>query len=112
MSRKNIEVPNLIKECRSINELIYRIEARAHNNNTSLYEDIYEISEAFNPFIDEIELQNIEIKIINIECEVPQKLNYNDILDYINKCDARIKMEIILVQLQQLKPLSRESVKK
>ncbi|ARC67103.1 hypothetical protein B14_04140 [Bacillus licheniformis] len=88
---KNIEVPNLIKECRSINELIYRIEARAHNNNTSLYEDIYEISEAFNPFIDEIELQNIEIKIINIECEVPQKLNYNDILDYINKCDARIK---------------------
>lgn len=91
-NEKNIEIPRIIKECRSIKELILRIEARGHNNDTSLYEDISEISEAFNPFIDEIEFQNIEIKIINIECEVPQKLNYKEITDYINKCDVRINI--------------------
>lgn len=80
------EVPNGLKECRSVEEFIDFLSY----DGSPYGENISYISSLFNPFIDYVEMKNIEVKIIHIECIVPKELSYSHILEDIGKCENRI----------------------
>lgn len=81
-----MNVPNGLKECRSVEEFIDFL----CYDNSPYGEDISYINSLFNPFIDYIEMKNIDVKIIHIECEVPHELSYGHILEDITKSENRI----------------------
>ncbi|WJE48932.1 abortive infection family protein [Peribacillus frigoritolerans] len=85
---RGIEVPNGINTCRSVEEftrfLTFDIDPFGDNMEY--------ITSLFNPFIDYVEMKNIEVKILHIECKVPQELSYSHILEDISKCENRIEI--------------------
>lgn len=85
----NEEVPSGIKENRNVEEFIDFLTS--YDGYYS--EDVSYISSQFNPFIDYIELNRIELKIINVECNVPRDLSYKHILEDVKKCEKRIESE-------------------
>lgn len=82
-----ISLPPIFKDCRTVEEFIQYI---SNDYNSSIGDNLSYISTLFNPFIDYVDMQNIEVKIIHIKCEVPKELNYNHILEDIVKCEDRI----------------------
>ncbi|PFG03025.1 abortive infection family protein [Bacillus sp. es.036] len=81
------EIPNGIKDNRSVEEFLQNILF----DNSPYGEDMSYISSLYNPFIDYIEMKNIDVKILHIDCEVPLELSYNHILEDIAKCENRIE---------------------
>ncbi|MDH5163935.1 abortive infection family protein [Heyndrickxia oleronia] len=84
---REVEVPNGLKENRNVEEFIDFL----CYDNTPYGENISFITSIFNPFIDYVEMKSIELKIINIESDVPKELSYKHILEDISKCDNRIE---------------------
>lgn len=80
------EVPNGLKDCRSVEEFIDFL----CYDNSPFGENISYINSLFNPFIDYVEMKNIDVKVIHIECEVPRELSYSHILEDITKSENRI----------------------
>lgn len=85
---QEIEVPQIFKECRSVEEFILFIES---DYNSPYIENMGFISNQFNMFIDYVEMENIEVKIIHVESDFPKELNYKHILEDITKCEQRIE---------------------
>lgn len=84
---QDIEVPPIIKNCRSVEEYIQDL---AYDFNSNYPDNLSYISTQFNTIIDYVEMQSIEVKILHIECEVPKELSYNHILEDIQKCEDRV----------------------
>ncbi|MGX1373853.1 hypothetical protein RKD56_000971 [Priestia megaterium] len=84
---KEMEIPNILRDSRSVEEFIQFLLF----DNSPYGENMTYISSIFNPFVDMLELENIEIKILHIECKVPEELSYNHILEDISKCEKRIE---------------------
>lgn len=84
---QELEVPYMIKNCRTVEESILSL---SFEYNSSYQDNWTSISTQFNTIIDFIEMQNIEVKILHIECEVPKELSYNHILEDIQKCEERV----------------------
>ncbi|OHR72163.1 hypothetical protein HMPREF3291_22450 [Bacillus sp. HMSC76G11] len=84
---QEIEFPQIFKDCRTVEEFIQFI---AYDYNSNYGDNLGYISTQFNEFIDYVDMQNIEVQIIHIECEVPKELSYNHILEDISKCENRI----------------------
>lgn len=87
---KDMEIPSVIKDCRSVEEFI-QFFVFGNSNYTSFGEIMSYISNIFNTFIDYVEMKSIDVKIIHIDCEVPQELSYDHILEDIRKCEERIE---------------------
>src|SRR5699024_7125112 len=85
---QEIEVPQVFKECRSEEEFILFIES---DYNSPYIENMGFISNQFNMFIDYVEMENIEVKIIHVESDFPKELSYKHILEDITKCEQRIE---------------------
>jgi hypothetical protein len=81
------ETPNGIKDNRSVEEFIDSM----FYDNSPYGENMSYISSLFNPYIDYIEIKNIDVKILHIDCEVPNTLSYSHILEDITKCENRIE---------------------
>lgn len=84
---QEIEIPPIFKDCRTVEEFIQFI---AYDYNSNYGDNLAYISSQFNSFIDYVELQNIEVQIIHIECDIPKELNYNHIFEDISKCEYRV----------------------
>lgn len=86
---KELEVPKIFKDCRSVEEFILFIvsDYNAHYLDNMLY-----ISDQFNEFIDLVEMESIEVQIIQVKTDFPKELNYKHILEDIAKCDQRIEI--------------------
>ena len=65
-----MEVPNGLKENRNVEEFIDFL----CYDNSSYGENMSFITSIFNPFIDYVEMKSIELKIINIESDVPKRI--------------------------------------
>lgn len=81
-----VEIPYGLKKCRTVEEFIDFLVC----DDSPFVENMPFISSLFNPFIDYVEMRNIDVKIIQVECDVPQELSYNHILEDIDKCEDRI----------------------
>lgn len=80
------EKPYSLTNCRSVEEFVDFLNF----GDSPFRENMSYISNLFNPFIDYVEMKNINVQILHIKCEVPQELNYSHILEDINKCEERI----------------------
>src|SRR5699024_10929922 len=81
-----VEIPYGLKKCRTVEEFIDFLVC----DDSPFVENMPFISSLFNPFIDYVEMRNIDVKIIQVECDVLQELSYNHILEDIDKCEDRI----------------------
>ncbi|MFE9076910.1 abortive infection family protein [Bacillus mobilis] len=90
--RKEMEITNVsndaIKECRDVEEYIRYI---SFSLELAYQEQFAYISRSFNDYIDYIEENNIDVKIVYVECDVPKELKYTHIMDNIIKCEKRIE---------------------
>lgn len=83
---QNIEVPSFIRECRTIEEAVGNL----FSDGTDGYIQINYVSSTFNMFIDYLEEQQLDVKIIQVEAELPRELTFEHILESIDKCENRI----------------------
>lgn len=86
-----LKLPEVIKRCRDVREFIYYYGSRNYDYNYSHFDALGEISDIFNAVLDYLEEQNIEIKIIKIECDIPNELTYQKLIDKVQRCDERIE---------------------
>lgn len=84
---QEVDVPQIFKDCRSVEEFILFI---ASDYNSHYGENMGFISNQFNIFIDFVEMENIEVQIIHVETDFPKELSYQHILEDIAKCEQRI----------------------
>ncbi|MGG1632353.1 abortive infection family protein [Rossellomorea sp. NRS-1567] len=84
---QDIEVPSIIKNCRTVEEYIQDL---SYDYNSNYADNLGYISTQFNSFIDILEMEEIEVQIIHIDCEIPKELSYNHILEDISKCEDRV----------------------
>ncbi|PRS03878.1 hypothetical protein C6W22_19810 [Bacillus atrophaeus] len=82
-------VPPIFKSCRTIEEFIHFLDLDTYNS-TEYMGNLGFISSEFNTIIDYVELKSIEVQIIEVQCNVPDNLNYDSIIEDIKKCENRI----------------------
>ncbi|MFE4133884.1 abortive infection family protein [Peribacillus sp. YIM B13482] len=83
---EKIEVPSFISECRSIEEAVDEL----FSDGSASYIQINYINKQFNKFIDYLEDRQFDVQIVHVECEVPEELTFEHILESIAKCENRI----------------------
>ncbi|MED2706615.1 abortive infection family protein [Bacillus toyonensis] len=88
---KEQELPEAIKKCRDVREFIYYYGSRNYDYNYGHFDVLGEISDVFNEALDYLEEQSIEVKIIKVECDIPNELTYQKLIDKVKRCDERIE---------------------
>lgn len=88
---QNEEIPDVIKRCRDVREFIYYYGSREYGFDYGHYDALGEISDVFNIVLDYLVEKSVEVKIIKIDCDVPEELTYQHILEDLEKCDKRIE---------------------
>jgi len=87
---KNKTVPSFIGDCRTVEEastlLLSEMDINENNNSVVRY-----VNSIFNDYIDFLEDKEIDVQIIKVECEVPESLTFEHILEAIDKCEKRIE---------------------
>lgn len=83
-----IEVPVFIDDCRTVEEVVNNITLNMGLND-SQYTLINEVSAKFNMFIDYLEDNNMDVKIIHVKCDIPEHLTFNHIKSDLENCDKR-----------------------
>lgn len=85
-------LPGFISECRTLDEAINCISAEMemHDNEFTLKNYV---NTTLNLYMDYLEEQQIDVKIIRVECETPEHLTYAHILEDINKIEKRFNEE-------------------
>ncbi|MEB2263611.1 abortive infection family protein [Priestia megaterium] len=81
-----IEIPSFIKVCRTIEEAIEDLFSDEQPANVQ----VNYVSQQFNQYIDILEEQSIDVKIVHVECEIPNGLTFESILEAVEKCENRI----------------------
>ncbi|MFC9419338.1 abortive infection family protein [Bacillus mobilis] len=79
---------DFIKECRNIEEVISYFAFQTEDDMN--YHNLSTISDFFNPYIDYIEELNIDIKIMHVNCDIPEELTYERLLNDLRTCEQRI----------------------
>jgi Abortive infection C-terminus len=88
----NKNMPLFIKECRTLNEVITSLTWDLGPNDNEYSIKAYVNSE-LNIYIDYLEDEHIDVKIIHVDCETPDHLTYAHILEDIAKCEKRFNEE-------------------
>ncbi|MGH0949330.1 abortive infection family protein [Bacillus mycoides] len=89
----NLNVPQEFTDSRSIKEFIYAVRVNPDYRNFNGHQIVGEIASMFNPVLDHLEEQCLEVQIIKIECDIPNELTYDHILEDLKQCDKRIEEE-------------------
>ncbi|MDC6156552.1 abortive infection family protein [Bacillus albus] len=89
----NLNVPQEFTDSRSIKEFIYAIRVNPDYRNYNGQQIVGEIASMFNSVLDHLEEQSLEVQIIKIECDIPNELTYEHILEDLKQCDKRIDDE-------------------
>ncbi|MGH0425685.1 abortive infection family protein [Bacillus pretiosus] len=79
---------DFINECINVSEVMNYIAFYISDNN--FYTKYSIISEAFNPYIDYIEEKQIELKIMHVNCDIPQGITYEQLVADLSTCERRI----------------------
>ncbi|MDQ0205231.1 abortive infection family protein [Alkalicoccobacillus murimartini] len=89
--KDSFSMPLFLRTSRSIEEAVNYL-----TSNLEYEENLYTINShiilSFNEFIDYLEEEQIDVKIIHVECEVPKELTFIHILESISKCEDRINI--------------------
>ncbi|MGG3940969.1 hypothetical protein ABEV54_05835 [Peribacillus psychrosaccharolyticus] len=81
-----LEVPSFITNCRTFDEAINEL----FNDRAETYMQINYVTRLFNEYIDYLEEQELDVKIIKVETEMPKELTFEHLMDALEKCDNRI----------------------
>ncbi|WP_369901145.1 abortive infection family protein [Bacillus manliponensis] len=87
------ELPEVLRKCRDVSEFVYHYSSRNYDYNYGHLEALEEMSNVFNVVLDYLEEQNIEIKVIKVECDIPNELTYQNLIDKVKRCDDRIEQQ-------------------
>lgn len=86
----NLNVSQEFADSRSVKEFIYSVRVNPDYRNFNGHQIVGEIASMFNPVLDHLEEQCLEVKVIKIECDIPNELTYEHILEDLKQCDKRI----------------------
>lgn len=84
----NYDIPSFIKDCRTVNEAVDELLFEREE----VYLQVSYVNRLINKFIDYLEEQEIDVKIIKVEAEMPKELTFEHILESVEKCDNRIEI--------------------
>lgn len=86
----NLNVPQEFTDSRSIKEFIYAVRVNPDYCNYNGQQIVGEIASMFNSVLDHLEEQCLEVQVIKIECDIPNELTYEHVLEDLKQCDKRI----------------------
>jgi Abortive infection C-terminus len=85
---KEVVPPTFIRDCRTIFEVV---DFLMHDSTQgSIPAMNSHVSRSLNEYIDYLEDEQIDVKIMHVKATVPEKLTYSTILESIEKCENRI----------------------
>ncbi|HFK1771019.1 MULTISPECIES: abortive infection family protein [Bacillus] len=85
-----LNLPQEFTDSRSVREFIYSVWQNPKYSNYKVHQVFGEIANMFNPVLDHLEEQCLEVQIIKIECDIPNELTYEHIVEDLKQCDKRI----------------------
>lgn len=85
---KKAVIPNFIKNNRTIDELVNELTSEMESRETLSTLSTY-VRTHINEFIDYLEDEQLDVKIIHVKSEIPEHLTYAHILEDLAKCDKR-----------------------
>ncbi|WP_339996770.1 abortive infection family protein [Priestia aryabhattai] len=83
---ENLQAPSFINVCRTIEEAVDEL----FSDQEPVYVQVNFVSHTLNAYIDILEEQGIDVKIVHVECEIPEELTFESILEAVEKCENRI----------------------
>ncbi|WHY63657.1 abortive infection family protein [Cytobacillus firmus] len=83
---QNLEVPSFITACRTVEETVDEL----YSDGAPDFVQVNYVNLSFNKYIDFLEEQQLDVKIVHVEAEVPEELKFEYILESIEKCENRI----------------------
>ncbi|MGG5792467.1 abortive infection family protein [Bacillus nitratireducens] len=86
----NLNLPQEFTDSRSVREFIYSVCHNPEYFNHKGHQIFGEIANMLNPVLDHLEEQCLEVQIIKIECDIPNELTYEHIVEDLKQCDKRI----------------------
>lgn len=86
------KLPSFISESRTLDEAVMTLEfeTRSDPNVDDIMLKRY-VNSIFNEYIDYLEDEFIDVHILHVECQVPNDLTYDHIIEFIEKCEYRIE---------------------
>lgn len=89
---REVIFPRFIQGSRTIDEVVTYLSNEKNSDDTQSTLTSKVIA-CFNEFIDYLEEEQLDVKIVHVECEVPTELTFYHILESIKKCENRIMDE-------------------
>lgn len=89
---REVIFPKFIQGSRTIDEVVTYLSNEMNSDDTQSTLTS-KVTACFNEFIDYLEEEQLDVKIVHVECEVPTELTFYHILESIKKCESRIKDE-------------------
>lgn len=88
---KDITIPSFVLTSRTIEEAIYDITAdiSQYNHPSDI---LFTVRTNFNVYIDILEEERLDIKVIHVKSEIPDHLTFAHIKEDLTKCDKRLEI--------------------
>lgn len=90
--KQNIKVPQFIRGCRTVDEVVDLLTNEMAINDNKYTLKSY-IKTAFNEYIDYLEDEQIDVKIIHVPSQIPDSLTFAHIKEDLAKCEKRFDEE-------------------
>lgn len=86
--KQNVKVPDFVRESRTVAEAVDSLTSDMGMNENQYTLQSY-VRSSFNGFIDYLEDEQIDVKIIHVPCKVPDRLTFAHIKEDLAKCEKR-----------------------
>ncbi|MBM4764795.1 abortive infection family protein [Bacillus sp. B15-48] len=90
--KKEIKLPEFIKICRTIDEVVDYLMADMEEYDTQYTLKNF-VRMSINEYVDYLEDEQIDVKIIHVPCETPEHLTFAHIKEDLAKCEKRFNEE-------------------
>lgn len=89
---QNIKLPDFIKSSRSVDEAIDNLTTDMHMDDNEYTLKSY-VRSCINEYIDYLEDEQIDVKIIHVPSQIPDRLTFAHIKEDLAKCEKRFNEE-------------------
>lgn len=91
-SKDELKIPEFMKASRTLNEALDHLTAEMGMNENQYTLQSY-VRYSFNEYIDYLEDEQLDVKIIHVVSEVPNRLTFEHIKEDLAKCEKRFNEE-------------------
>jgi len=91
-NKQNVKVPDFITGSRTISEAVICLTSNMGMNDNEWTLQSY-VRSSFNVFIDYLEDEQIDVKIIHVPSQIPDRLTFAHIKEDLAKCEKRFNEE-------------------